>query len=513
MQPWCHKMSKKLCFIGIWLFLLVGCIEDPTPKPTPTEEQKDKLVNVEILEMNDIHGHIEDEGNGGGLARASSLIEGIRKETKEDNTLLIGNGDMLQETAISRVSYGQVVIDAMNQMKFDMMGIGNHEFDWGFDRFLNFFDGKKENGEADFPLINSNIYYQQKLVEANKVCSSQLIEKEDVTIGVLSYIGDVFSSINANMTTGYSFKATSQEIADSVAVLGTSLKEKGADLIVVNIHGGESSSCLDYETNLLLSKLFYKDTYLVDAVINGHTHTKQNALIERENGVDLPVVQSSGRLSNFGRIDLTYNTTKKKVTQAKVAHISVSSAKESDEQVDQIISEYYQASKDILEEVYCTNHTYLNRYSEEFQAYISNVMMAATGATASICNTGAFRNNVGIGNFDFNALYALNPFDNHIIICEINGIDLKRFLDANRDKEIVYTKEYGASIATDQTYTLAILDYVYFGPYFAGYRTDVYTDTQLVLRDLIASDLRLRKKDGFVVARDYNQILMSWMVS
>ncbi len=497
------------------MFLLVGCIEPQKPEPEEPENpiNQKKLVNIEILEMNDIHGHVENEGSYGGMARASTLIEAVRNETEEDNTLLIGNGDMLQETAISRVSYGQVVIEAMNQMKFDMMGVGNHEFDWGFDRFLNFFDGKQENGEANFPLVNSNIFYQQKLVEQeDRVCSSYLIEKENVKIGVLSYIGDVFSSINANMTEGYSFKAKPQEIATSVSVLGKELKDDGADIIVVNIHDGKSSSCLDYETNQLLAQLSYKESYLVDAVINGHTHTKQEALIERANGPSLPVVQSAGKLANIGRIDLTYDLTTKSVTKAKASHINVSSARGIDSDVQDIISQFYNASKDILEEVYCKNNTYINRYSQEFQAYISNVMMTATGATASICNTGAFRNNVSEGNFDFNTLYALNPFDNHIILCEIQGIQLKRFFDANRDKEIVYTKEYGASIATDKTYTLAILDYVYFGPYFAGYRTNTYTDTELILRDLLATDLRLRKKDGFSVYKDYDNIFLSRVI-
>ncbi|MDE5546494.1 MAG: 5'-nucleotidase C-terminal domain-containing protein, partial [Anaeroplasmataceae bacterium] len=219
------------------------------------------------------------------------------------------------------------------------------------------------------------------------------------------------------------------------------------------------------------------------------------------------------KLSDFGRINLKYDTTLKKVTNANVSHVSVSKANGTDQEVQKIIDDHYIASKDILEEVYCENQHYIQRYDQNFQAYISNVMMAATGATASICNTGAFRNNVSVGHFDFDALYALNPFDNHIILCEISGMDLKRFYDANQDKEIVYTLEYGASIATDQTYTLAIIDYVYFGSYFAGYRTSTYTDTNLVLRDLIAQDLRLRKDTGFNVEKDYSNILLSRVVS
>ncbi len=500
--------------------LFVGCLDqtpskpdpDPTPTPTPkpSPDGKKGTVNIEILQMNDIHGHIENEGSYGGLARTSYKINQIRNETKEDNTVLIGNGDMLQETAISRVGYGKVVIDAMSEMKFDMMGVGNHEFDWGFDKFLEYFDGNTSNGEASFPLVNSNIYYHNQLVtKGNKVCDSLLLEKEDVKVGILSYIGNVYSSINANMTTGYTFKSRAEEIASSVQSLGQSLKNQGADIIIVNIHDGESSSCLDYAPNQLIANLKYKDSYLVDAVINGHTHTKQNAFISRTGGTKLPVIQSAGKLANFGRIDLTYDLDNKKVTDAKVSHINANSSSKVDTAVESIITSHYNENKAILEEVYCDNETFIERYDPIFQAYISNVMMAGTGATAAVCNTGAFRNDVSKGKLDFNALYALNPFDNHIILCEIQGIDLKRFYDANASKEIVMTSDYGASIATDKTYTLAIIDYVYFGNYFAGYRTGEYIDTNLVLRDLLAEDLRLRKQEGFNLYRDYNNILLS----
>lgn len=508
-------MKKLLILLVLFLGLLTGCMEEKTPSPKPTPNppvdivDEPTIVSIEILQMNDIHGHIENEGTYGGLARTTTLINQIRNETEEDNTILIGNGDMLQETGIARVGYGKVVIDAMSQMKFDMMGVGNHEFDWGFDRFLEYFDGNASNGEANFPLVNSNIFYQNQLVTKDNVCSSLLIEKDNVKVGILSYIGNVYSSINANMTVGYTFKGRSNEIAESVSTLGADLKNKGADILIVNIHDGESSSCKDYEANQLLSSLKYKDTYLVDAVINGHTHTKQDALIQRKDGIALPVVQSGGKLADFGRIDLKFETSTKKVTSARVSHVSVKNASKEDTAIQKIISDHYTASKDILEEVYCQNLEYIQRYDEKWQVYISNVMMAATGATASICNTGAFRNNVSAGAFDFNTLYALNPFDNHIILCEIKGIDLERFLDANRDKEIVYTKDRGFKIATDQTYTLAIIDYVYFGNYFAGYRTEDYTDTNLVLRDLIAMDLRLRKDTGFKISRDSSNILLS----
>ena len=90
----------------------------------------------------------------------------------------------------------------------------------------------------------------------------------------------------------------------------------------------------------------------------------------------------------------------------------------------------------------------------------------------------------------------MSPFDNHLIICEISGADLATFYAKNKDYEFVYT-DRGSQIATDEIYKIAIIDYVYFGNYFAAYRDGNYVDSNLVLRDLIISDLRLRKNEGF----------------
>ena len=170
----------KKCY-SIFVFLcLTLCLSSCKNNKVPTVEGP-SVVDVEIIEMNDIHGHIEQNVSyKSGISNAAYAVEMFRERNEYDNTLLVGNGDMLQETAISRLSYGEVVIECMDEMKFDFMGVGNHEFDWGFDKILNYFDGVESNGEANFPLINSNIYYQNEILTSDKIFDSLIIEKENV---------------------------------------------------------------------------------------------------------------------------------------------------------------------------------------------------------------------------------------------------------------------------------------------------------------------------------------------
>lgn len=489
---------KKVLFVILTLIFVVSC----------RQTTKVDKMTINVLQINDLHGHVQYEsGLTVGLAGASYYVNKVRAEDEFDNTILIGNGDMFQETAISRVSYGKIVIDCMNQMKFDCMGIGNHEFDWGFDKILAYFDGDTTNGEANFPLLNSNIFYDDELLTADNVFSSTIIEKENLNVGIMSYIGNVYSSISANMVEGYEFKTDSAWLKENLLLEGMKLKEAGADIIIVNVHGGNSSSIQDYYFNNIIADLKYKDEYLFNAIINGHTHTKQSGYIARD-GVNLPVIQSNGSLRNMGRIDLVYDFNKQTVTGYEVEHINLNQRPIYDYDVLNIINNYYEENKTILEEIYCENLAEFYR-SNELYRYVGELITTALDTTAFVCNTGAFRNECKKGAFDFNALYALTPFDNHIIICEISGSNLAQFVMENQRYEICYTKDYGFDIATDKTYKLAIIDYVFFSSYFADYRPANYTDTNIILRDVIAMDLRLRKETGFNIYTDWKDIKIS----
>lgn len=482
---------------------------------TPTTENiYGDTYTLNILEFNDLHGHIEKVNNQGGISNASYLINQIRDEDEYDNTILIANGDIFQETAISRVSYGRVLIDIMNEMQFDMMNLGNHEFDWGLDKILEYWDGNLDNGEANFPLLNANIYDNEtkKLVgvDSGNIYSSTIVKKGPINVGIIGLIGNVYGSINRNMVENYTFKASDIEIKTNVANLGKALKDNGADIIIVSVHDGDSKSITNYSLNSALAKLKYNEEYLVNAVINGHTHTEQKAIIPRDDAgmaviQSSPYVSSTGAAKEFGRIDLEIDLKTKAVISAKTSHVSISSAKTNyDKNVENIVESYKNNSKDILEEVYCENLTSIDRYDAHLQNWISNLMMASSGATAGLCNTGGIRSGVSKGDFGFNEVYSLNPFDNHVILVEITGADLQTFINDNDGYYFCYTDS--GSIDTSKTYTLAIIDYVYYSNYFSNYQNDKAIDTNLIVRDLIIEELRYYKETGFNINSNYNTI-------
>lgn len=91
---------------------------------------------ITILHTNDTHSQIDpiplkDKLNGGqgGVARRATLVKRVRKENP--NTLLIDAGDSFQGTPYFNFYKGEVEFKAMSMIGYDVVTIGNHEFDNG----------------------------------------------------------------------------------------------------------------------------------------------------------------------------------------------------------------------------------------------------------------------------------------------------------------------------------------------------------------------------------------------
>ena len=461
-----------------------------------SEVVESNTFDLTILEVNDLHGYIEQEDDGtGGISNMAYLIDQIRNQNTLDDVILIANGDMFQGTAISNMTEGLSVIECMNMMGFDVMGIGNHEFDWEINTLLTYFDGIEANGEADFPLLNANIYLLADdsllAISGGNIFEYTIIEREGIDIGIISYIGDIYGSISGELTADYYFDTN---ISNSVQTIATDLRTAGADVIIVNIHGGDAYNIESYIYNVQLAQL--TDTngkYLVDVVINGHTHSYQTGAITRSNGSPMVVIQAGGKGNAFGEIVLTIDLNNMSITDYSVDLVYTD---EAGTNCDIVIETYLDDLANSLDNNILVTSGETVNYSSDLYDWINNVALAATGADIVFNNTGGIRSNGNIiadQGITVGQVYEIFPFDNTLFVMEMTYEEMVYLLN---NSVIFYNLAEGVILQSGETYTVALNSFIYYWDQIQAIKSSSDLNTELLLRDLLIEDLTIKGENS-----------------
>ena len=522
-------MRKKLYFL-LPLLLLASCSKNSLETTSENisdnisdsiissnTEVKERYVNLDIIEINDSHGYLYESSYDSNYNLANfSYYVNKRRNITNNNVVLVANGDMFQGTAFSNLSHGSSVIRSMNTLNFDMMGIGNHEFDWGLDEILKYFDGNEENVEANFPLINGNVCDTNldkdlRVGETNlsdNILPWTILKKGDINVGLLSYIGDQTSSICANKFGSYYISCSGNNDLSFINRVKKDAKEcknSGADVIVLNIHEGNADSVNNLYYNNAFAQL--KDdsgSYLIDAVINGHTHTKQSGYIARNNGTKLPVVQASANLNGVGEIKLTFDTELKKVSSVSADSYYLNSlvnTSDKDLNCQNVLDNEYNNIKDKVDEVYCTNYQYCSR--EVIGTYACNIMKYYASADVSFLNTGGIRNTLNQGDVTIEELYKIYPFDNNLVFVEILGSELKTWYNKNSSYYYFNSSFNSSQLDNNTYYKVVTIDYIYYSSYYSSvFKQDKLelVDNTICVRDLMVLDMKSKKSEGLYMA-------------
>ena len=462
-------------------------------------------VELTFVSINDLHGSIEQDENGAsGISNTAAAIDKLSanygKSGKDvrDDIVLFGNGDMFQGTAISNMSRGKSVLEAMNDMRFDGMGLGNHEFDWGLDTITAYFDGDKSNGEANFPLVAANVYkksangYIADLSDDDNVVNGLIVEKSGVKVGLIGVIGPCEDSILATMVSDYSFRK--DYILERVKTVASELKSDGAEIISLNIH-------YDDYYNDAFATLEDNGDYLIDIIFNGHSHSTYSKQVLRPDGSTIPAVQGGSNNKAFAYVKLTYSTENGDIVYNNYRYEKIKdSDTDYDEKVETTVRNYKENLIASLPTLATSAVTITDRYA--ISNYVSKVAITALGTEYFASNYGGLRStgDITAGNpIKEDAFYKIIPFDNAMYVVRMQGDGIYNFYREQGDYNYYgygMNAKHPEELEGDLNYyTIAIIDYVYLGTYFQPYMQ--YVDeqntfnTQIYLRDLLVEDARL----------------------
>ncbi len=229
--------------LPLWLS---SCLE-PTPQ------------TLAIFHTNDWHSHFESSNNGlGGIARRATLINKLRKQFPLN--ILVDAGDFFQGTPYFNFYKGALEIEAMNKLGYDVVTLGNHEFDYGINNLA------KQLQKAKFTVVNTNYLIKHEALKYI-VKPWVIVRRRHFRVGFVGAGIDLKGLVPDDLWKGITY-LDPISVVDSMAA---ELKRKRCNLVVCLSHLGYKKHG-DRLSDIELAQ----NSRHIDIIIGGHSHTVLN---------------------------------------------------------------------------------------------------------------------------------------------------------------------------------------------------------------------------------------------
>ena len=261
---------------------------------SPLDADAKKHKQLVILHTNDTHStifpvkqNIDDKeiaGRGGYLRRVNMSKE---QRQQHPDLLLFDSGDFSQGSGYYTLFKGEVEVGLMNQMGYDAVTIGNHEFDFGLDNLARIFR------MANFPIVCSNYDCKGTVLEG-LVKPYITLKRNGVKIGVFALSPALKGLVFDGNCQGITYLDPAETAQKYINFLR---KQEKCDIVICISHLGWKES--DYTDEMLL-----KGIEGCDLVLGGHTHTymKQLEYAPDKTGKLIPVDQNGKHGAFIGKL-------------------------------------------------------------------------------------------------------------------------------------------------------------------------------------------------------------------
>jgi 2',3'-cyclic-nucleotide 2'-phosphodiesterase (5'-nucleotidase family) len=387
-----HVRKLVIIYCSLVLFLLSAC-----------NAYAGQFV-IRILYLNDFHGFAEPYKSPGSnelLGGISYLAAKVDRLRDGEPSLLLAAGDMMEGNIWANLFQGQSVIDLMNEMRFDMMVVGNHEFNFG-QHVL-----KKRISEAKFPVLGANV----EGLDALKPYAIK--EVAGITIAVIGVVTDETPiSTNPRNVAGLRFLSPEETVRKYIR----ELKSK-ADIIIVLSHIG-------YHADRALAEKVKG----IDVIVGGHSHTQILSPVAVGNTI---IVQAWEHAKALGVLDLTVEDRKIAKFDGRLELIKPDGE---DLRVKAIVAKYEDKIDRRLNTVIgdtCTDldSENVSRRETNFGDLITDIIRDASRADIAIINGGSIRANISKGEVREKDIYTALPFDDYIVAVRLTGKQIREALE------------------------------------------------------------------------------------
>lgn len=386
---------------------------------TAADAKAEMAGKTVILHTNDVHGAVE------GYAYIAQLKADY--EAKGAEVILVDAGDFSQGTTYVSSTKGADAVTMMNAAGYDVVTLGNHEFDYGYAQL------KENMSKAKFKVLCADVFNADgtPIFDANYTYTT----KSGVKIGFFGMeTPETQTKANPTKIKGLTFAtndAFTKAAADQVEAL------KDADVVICLAHLG-----VDGESKPYRSTDLYAAVKGIDFIIDGHSHT---VMIKGENGE--PIQSTGTAFASIGVIVIDDAT--KKIESNSLFEIKEDTAKDAtvvaaaQKIIDRIDKEYgavFAKSEVVLNGAKAPNG---NRDSETnngdliTDAMVWKILQDKESLTVdadhvvAVTNGGGIRKAINPGDVTKKSINEVLPFGNTVVTIYITGAELLEALEAS----------------------------------------------------------------------------------
>ena len=429
-------MSIQHLKLTLFLIIIFVSISHNTKQ---VKEQKqtlrridEKTCDIAILHINDVHCGVDSTIGYDGFVL-------YRKEMEQEcnHVLTVDVGDHLQGGTLGAISDGEAIIKIMNEVGFDVVTLGNHEFDYGIEQL------EKLGQEISSKYINSNFCFNSN--KSSIYDAYKIVEVGDKKIGFIGVVTPLTFSktylvgIKDEETGKPMYDFRGEDLAQVVQKNINELKEEKVDYIFLLTHLGMSVE--QYTSDGLLSNLEG-----VDAVFDGHTHLVYNVTTKDKNNKEIPIAQTGTKFESIGKLVITTDgkieteiikevPEPKDIDGAKSLNRSKSERwvdEKTNTFINDIIKGYDNELKIIVgysdfdliikPENSTDSHSIYCRVQEcTVGDLVADAINNLAGGSFSIVNGGGLRNNMKKGNITRADVIEAMPWFNNVVVKKLTG--------------------------------------------------------------------------------------------
>lgn len=416
------KSNRFFSFVAFAAIFISAC----SPRHAGTE------ASITIFYDNDVHCAVD------GYATVAALRDAERANTPY--VALVSAGDYLQGGSIGAASSGGYIVDIMNEVHYDMVTLGNHEFDYGMPRLAEL--SKKLN-----TTISCCNLFDLRRGEPGRMMYKPYIMKRFGKVDV-AFVGIAtpYSFVSSNPTYfqnengEYVYSLSSENFYAVVQDAIDHAREHGAEYVIAVGHLGDNA---EEPMNALT---MIENTTGLDAVIDGHAHNLiPGQFIKDKSGKDVLHTSTGSHFENVGKMTISpdgkFSTQMIEVGENSPKSVKVSVV------TDKIKEEYKKQGARVIGEsqvefIYADEESpRLVRIKETgLGNFCADVFRYGMRTDIALLGGGGVRAPIHKGTVTFDDIFKMFPFGNTVAVAEISG---RQIVDALEFSAWVLPVDFG----------------------------------------------------------------------